>query len=59
MALCLWLSPDLPLSKNKFSYDSENSQFWDVLIDVALGSVGVILPQNAWVAANARSGHSA
>ena len=42
MALRHQLSLDLPLSQDQLSYDCERSQFWDVPIDVAFGSVAAL-----------------
>jgi hypothetical protein len=54
VALRLWLSADLPLSQNQFSYDCRSSQFWDVLIEVGFGSQADSLPQFSRRAASKR-----
>ena len=51
VALRLWLSPDLPLSQDAFSYDGERSQFWNVPIDVGFGSQAESITRKARPAA--------
>jgi hypothetical protein len=52
LRLQLWL--DLPLSQHQLSYDYDGSQFWDVPIDVAFGSVAALSPKFSSTAAFAR-----